>query len=181
MEARHWYAESWAAVSRWKTELWWSEENGPDMTSLTFHQGFPLRHELSSGTTLTKWTSALISRKILPLSRLKGIAIILCLHHISYMPSTTLISCCVIFETQTGWQAWFIRNHSTRRWSHWVCLWAVEGLVESTWLWTTSRSAIRAKFSAVTAIPSRLSFVKAASMSSALWLSYHALVNVSKL
>ena len=46
---------------------------------------------------------------------------------------------------------------------------------------STSRSVVRANASAVTAIPSELSFVEAASMSSALWLSYHALVNVAKL
>ena len=46
---------------------------------------------------------------------------------------------------------------------------------------STSRSAARADFSAVTAIRTRISFVEAASLSSALWPSYHAPVNVAKL
>ena len=46
---------------------------------------------------------------------------------------------------------------------------------------STSRSAVRVKASAVVAIPSEMSFAKAASMPNALWLSYQALVHVARL
>ncbi len=46
---------------------------------------------------------------------------------------------------------------------------------------STSRSTIRVKASAVAVIPSEMSFTEAASMPNALWLSYHALVNVARL
>ncbi|KAL2048165.1 hypothetical protein N7G274_000076 [Stereocaulon virgatum] len=44
-----------------------------------------------------------------------------------------------------------------------------------------SRSAVRVKACAVTAIPSKISFAEAASMPNALWLAYHALVDVARL
>ena len=46
---------------------------------------------------------------------------------------------------------------------------------------STSRSAVRVKASAVVAIPMEMGFVEAASIPNALWLSYHALVNVARL
>ena len=46
---------------------------------------------------------------------------------------------------------------------------------------STSRSAVRVKASAVALIPSEMSFVEAASMPNALWLSYQALVHVARL
>lgn len=46
---------------------------------------------------------------------------------------------------------------------------------------STSRTVVRVKACAVTAIPSEMSFAEAASMPNALWLSYHALVDVARL
>ena len=46
---------------------------------------------------------------------------------------------------------------------------------------STSRSVVRVKASAVVAIPSEMSFIEAASMPNALWLSYQALVHVARL
>ncbi|KUI65003.1 Lovastatin diketide synthase LovF [Cytospora mali] len=44
---------------------------------------------------------------------------------------------------------------------------------------STARSTIRVKASAVTNIPSHMSFAEAASMPSSMWVSYHAIVNLA--